>query len=153
MKAQETVDYHIKATWHAISRMYNQEAAKYEITMSLGFALLTIHPEEGTPATKIAPQMGLEARSLTRILKTMEERGFIYKQPDPHDRRSVRIFLTDLGMEKRAISRQTVLRFNEALREKISDEQLAVFFTVTEEVNRLIEANAIYESNASINAD
>ncbi|HAP64560.1 MAG TPA: MarR family transcriptional regulator, partial [Cytophagales bacterium] len=82
MKAQETVDYHIKATWHAISRMYNQEAAKYEITMSLGFALLTIHPEEGTPATKIAPQMGLEARSLTRILKTMEERGFIYKQPD-----------------------------------------------------------------------
>ena len=153
MKAKETVDYHIKATWHAISRMYNQEAARYDITMSLGFALLTIHPEEGTPATKIAPQMGLEARSLTRILKSMEERGFIRKQPDPHDRRSVRIFLTDLGMENRSISRDTVLQFNTVLRENVSEEQLAVFFTVTEEINRLIEANAIYESNASINAD
>lgn len=147
MKAEETVDYHIKTAWHAISRMYNQQAVKHDITMSIGFVLLNIHPEEGTPATKIAPQMGLEARSLTRILKTMEERGYIYKQPDPHDGRSVRIFLTDLGMEKRAISRKTVLRFNEVVQGHIPDEQLAVFFTVAQEINRLIEANDIYQKD------
>lgn len=149
MKARETVDYHIKATWYAISRMYNQQAAKYDITMSIGFALLTIHPEEGTPATKIAPQMGLEARSLTRILKTMEERGYIHKKPDPHDGRSVRIFLTDLGMEKRAISRDTVLRFNEVVRGRIPQEKLDVFFSVTDEISSLIEGNGIYETETS----
>ena len=57
MKREETVDYNIKAAWHSISRMYNQQALKYDGTMSMGFALLNIHSEEGTPATKIAPLM------------------------------------------------------------------------------------------------
>ena len=66
MKQEESVDYQIKATWHAISRMYNQQAIKYDITTSIGFVLLNIDSHEGTPATKIAPLMGLEARSLTK---------------------------------------------------------------------------------------
>ncbi|HMG89981.1 MAG TPA: hypothetical protein VK589_07970, partial [Chryseolinea sp.] len=69
MRREETVDHNIKSAWHAISRMYNQQAGKHEITTSIGFVLLNIH-SDGTPATKIAPLMGLEARSLTRMLKT-----------------------------------------------------------------------------------
>ena len=65
MKREETIDFNIKAAWHAIARMYNQQALKYGGTMSVGFALLNIHSEEGTPATKIGPLMGLETKSLT----------------------------------------------------------------------------------------
>ena len=85
MKREETVDFQIKAAWHAIARMYNQQALKYGGTMSIGFALLNIHTEEGTPATKIAPLMGLEARSLTRLLNSMEEKGLIYRVTDKFD--------------------------------------------------------------------
>ncbi|HZX73006.1 MAG TPA: MarR family transcriptional regulator, partial [Cyclobacteriaceae bacterium] len=67
MKKEETIDHNIKAAWHAIARMYNQQALKYGGTMSIGFALLNIHGDEGTAATKIAPLMGLEPRSLTRL--------------------------------------------------------------------------------------
>jgi len=85
MRREETVDHTIKSAWHAIARMYNQQASKYDVTTSIGFVLLNIHSEEGTPATKIAPLMGLEARSLTRMLKTMEEKKLIYRHPDPID--------------------------------------------------------------------
>ncbi|MBT1703124.1 MarR family winged helix-turn-helix transcriptional regulator, partial [Chryseosolibacter indicus] len=91
MRREETVDYHIKAAWHAIARMYNQQAIKNDFTMSMGFVLLNINSEEGVPATKIAPLMGLEARSLTRLLKSMEEKGFIYRIGDASDKRLVRI--------------------------------------------------------------
>ena len=37
--------------------------------------------------------MGLEARSLTRMLKTMEEKKLIYREAGSVDKRSVRIFL------------------------------------------------------------
>ncbi|HMR56503.1 MAG TPA: MarR family winged helix-turn-helix transcriptional regulator, partial [Cyclobacteriaceae bacterium] len=77
MKREETVDYHIRSAWHAIARMYNQQALKYGGTMSIGFALLNIDSDKGTPATKIAPLMGLETRSLTRLLKSMEDKGLI----------------------------------------------------------------------------
>lgn len=136
MRREETVDHNIKSAWHAISRMYNQQAGKHEITTSIGFVLLNIH-SDGTPATKIAPLMGLEARSLTRMLKTMEEKKLIYREPDPLDKRSVRIFLTELGKKKKEISRETVLYFNNKVRELVPESKLKVFFEVMSEVNHL----------------
>ncbi|MDH5474908.1 MAG: MarR family transcriptional regulator [Cyclobacteriaceae bacterium] len=146
MKREETIDHHMKASWHAISRMYNQQAVKHDITTSIGFVLLNIHSDHGTPATKIAPMMGLESRSLTRMLKSMEEKGLIYKQADLEDKRSVRIFLTSVGVEKKEIARLTVLKFNTIARERIDKKKLAVFFEVVNEINEIIDQGKVYES-------
>jgi DNA-binding MarR family transcriptional regulator len=145
MKPEETVDYNIKVAWHAISRMYNTQAAQNDITTSIGFVLLNIDQENGTPATKIAPLLGLETRSLTRILRSMEEKGLIYKQADSVDKRSVRIFLTPLGLEKKEVSRQTVRHFNKKVREKIPQSQLDVFFKVTIQLTGMIEGKTLFE--------
>ena len=144
LKREETIDHHIKTCWHAIARMYNQQAVKHDITTSIGFVLLNINSLEGTPATKIAPLMGLESRSLTRMLKGMEERGLITKKKDKSDRRSVRICLTTKGKKKKEIARETVLRFNHVIRELIPEEKLSVFFEVIANVSKIIESNAIY---------
>lgn len=146
MKKEDTLDHHIKATWHAIARMYNQQAAKYGGTMSVGYVLLNIDSEEGAPATKIAPLMGLEARSLTRILKSMEEKGLIYRAPDSNDKRSVRVFLTAKGIEMKNHARETVLQFNNALRETIPQQKREVFFEVLGMINNVIEQNKIFET-------
>ena len=145
MKPEETVDYNIKVAWHAISRMYNTQAAQNDITTSIGFVLLNIDQERGTPATKIAPLLGLETRSLTRILRSMEEKGLIYKQADSVDKRSVRIFLTVLGLEKKEVSRQTVRHFNLKIREKISQSQLDTFFKVAAQITGMIEGKTLFE--------
>ena len=145
MRREETVDYHLKTAWHAISRMYNQQAMKYGGTMSIGFALLNIHADEGTPATKIGPLMGLEARSLTRLLKSMEEKGLILRKTDASDKRSVRILLTREGKKRREKARETVLRFNEAVREVVPERKLEVFFDVVQHINRMIERSEIYD--------
>jgi DNA-binding MarR family transcriptional regulator len=145
MKPEETVDYNIKVAWHAISRMYNTQAARYDITTSIGFVLLNIDQELGTPATKIAPLLGLETRSLTRILRSMEEKGLIYKQADTQDKRSVRIFLTELGLEKKEISRQTVRHFNLKIREKIPQSQLDTFFKVASQITSMIEGKTLFD--------
>ncbi len=144
MKPEETVDYNFKVCWHAISRMYNTEAAKADITTSIGFVLLNIDQEQGTPATKIAPLLGLEARSLTRILKSMEEKNLIYKESDPNDKRLVRIFLTEKGLEKKEVSRQTVKQFNHRVREQIPEEELDVFFKVCGRIQGMIENKEIF---------
>ena len=145
MKPEETVDYNIKVAWHAISRMYNSQAIQHDISTSIGFVLLNIDPERGTPATKIAPLLGLESRSLTRILRNLEEQGLIYKQADTVDKRSVRIFLTELGLEKKEISRQTVRHFNLQVREKIPQSQLDTFYKVVSQITGMIESRALFD--------
>ena len=139
MKKEETVDYPIKSAWHAISRMYNQQAAEEGFTTAIGFVLININSKEGTPATKIAPLIGLETRSLTRMLKTMEEKGLIYKKADPVDKRSVRMFLTEEGKRKKEISVQSVMRFNEQVRAALTEEELADFFGVISKIQKVID--------------
>jgi DNA-binding MarR family transcriptional regulator len=147
MRKEETVDYHIRMAWHAIARMYNQQAAKFDAdaSMAMGFVLLNINTEEGTQATKIAPLMGLESRSLTRLLKTMEEKGLIYREADKVDKRSVRIRLTRKGKSNKEKARDKVLRFNEVVRNHVSEQDLEIFFHVSQTIIQLIEKNSIYD--------
>ena len=138
MKPEETIDYHVRAVWYGISRMYNQIGIVHDITTSLGYVLLNIHTEGGTPATKIAPLMGMESRSLSRMLKSMEDKGLIYKRQDENDKRSVRIFLTEEGLRRKEISRKTVRSFNDKLRGLIPPKDLEAFFRVMTTVNQNI---------------
>ena len=148
MKREETIDYNIKVAWHAISRMYNQYGADMDVTASTGFVLLNIDQENGTPATKIAPLMGLEARSLTRMLKTMEDKKWIRREKDPTDGRSVRIFVTDLGKEKREFSKKAVREFNTKIREMVPEEDIQAFIRVTSTVTQLIEDKSLFDKLA-----
>jgi len=145
MKREDTVDFNIKAAWHAIYRMYNQQASKHDMTITIGFVLINIDREKGTPATKIAPLMGLEARSLTRVLKSMEEKGLICRKKDENDGRSVRIFLTEMGIEKQLISKDKIKIFNSTIKNIIPQEKLDTFFQVIREISKLIEENHIFQ--------
>lgn len=140
----KTIDYVLKTTWQAVSRMYNEEAAKYGATMALGYALLSIDREHGTPSTSLGPMMGMEATSLTRTLKSMEDKGLIIRKKNPTDGRGVLIHLTPLGLEKRELSKITVLQFNEVIKHNISLEQLEIFLEVNQIITDLIVEKKIY---------
>lgn len=134
---KRAIGFDIKVTWLAISRMYNQLAQKQDITTNIGFVLLHIDEKAGTPATKIAPLMGMEARSLTRMLNKLEERGYIYRQADPNDGRMVRIFLTEEGMRKKEVSKDVVIGFNKELYNQIPPEKLVTFFEVMDSIQNV----------------
>lgn len=141
---EKTIDFILRETWQAVARMYNEEAQKYGASMALGFALLSIDKEQGTPSTYISNRMGMEATSLTRTLKTMEEKGLITRKKNPDDGRGVLIYLTDLGKEKRELSKNTVLKFNESIKNKIPIEKLNHFAEVAETINELIADKKIF---------
>lgn len=144
---EKTIDYVLRATWQAVSRMYNEEAGKYGATMSIGFALLSIDRENGISSTALGPQMGMEPTSLTRTLKSMEEKGLIVRKKNPVDGRGVIIQLTKLGKEKRDLSRDTVLKFNNIIKQHISQEKLDTFMEVADTINELIGEKMIYNGD------
>ncbi len=140
----KTIDYVLRTTWLAVNKMYNEEASQFETTMATGFALLSIDPEEGTPSTALGPKMGMEATSLSRTLRTMEDKGLIVRKPNPQDGRGVLIHLTEFGIEKREYSKEKVLTFNNAIRNNISEEKLNNFYEVTELINEMVSNKKIY---------
>jgi len=140
----KTIDYVLRATWIAVAKLYNEEAGKKGSTMATGFVLLNIDPEDGTPSTSLGPKMGMEATSLSRTLKTMEDKKLIIRKPNPEDGRSILICLTDFGKEMRAYSKEVVLTFDQKVRENISNKDLKTFIDVANTIVDMISNRKIY---------
>lgn len=137
-KAEDLIDFNIRHSWHKISRMYNQKAKEHGLTMSIGFILLIVD-KEGTPSTQLGPRMGMEPTSLSRTLKTMQEKGLIFRKVDADDKRKVLIFLTDRGVEVRRDVKSVVLDFNDKLADNIPQEKLQNFFEVMEIISDTVD--------------
>lgn len=139
MKLNQSIEFHIRTTSLALSRMYNAIASDYGIMQTIGY-ILTFVEKEGTPSTKIATQLGMKKSSLTRILKKMEDDGCIYRVTNDIDKRIVKIFLTPKGVERRRIAKKTVVDFNEKLNSLLEEEDLERFAKVTDIIKDLVNA-------------
>ncbi len=137
MKLNQTIEFHIRTTSLALSRMYNAIAEDYGITQTIGY-ILTYVDKEGTPSTKIATQLGMKKSSLTRVLKKMEEDGCIIREIDKVDKRVVKIFLTEKGIERRKIAKKTVIVFNNRLNDMVEKGDLERFSKVSEIIKQLV---------------
>ena len=144
MDKSKSIDHQLRATWQAVAKMYNEQAAKHDSTMATAFALLNIDFENGTPSTALGPLMGMEPTSLSRLLKTMEDKGVICREKNPNDGRSVIIKLTDFGKEMREVSKGYVYEFNNKVREFVSEQELESFFKVTQTINKIISDKIVY---------
>ncbi|MES2872186.1 MAG: MarR family transcriptional regulator [Bacteroidota bacterium] len=136
MKPEETVDYFLKIVWQTVANKYNQIAAEHGITQALGYMLINIH-EEGTAVSQIASLSGVKSTSLSRMLNNMQELGLIYRETDPADKRSVKIFLTPFGVEKRQVAKDVVRKFNEYLNAHISDKERLQLIKSLNKINQL----------------
>ena len=81
----------------------------------------------------------MDPTSLSRKLKTMEEKGFIYRKNDDVDKRKVLIFLTEEGVASRRVAKDVVFNFNEALTANIPKGKLKIFYEVAERLDKTLD--------------
>lgn len=139
MSEKDTIDYYLKTAWQSAANKYNQIASRYGITQATGYVLINIH-REGTPVSQIANLLGVKTTSLSRILNNLEHLGFIYRETNSADKRSVKVFLTELGKEKRKIARNVVRSFNIYLDEHITGKERAALIHTLKRISKLAVA-------------
>tara|TARA_B100001093_G_scaffold422113_1_gene414595 strand:- start:37 stop:489 length:453 start_codon:yes stop_codon:yes gene_type:complete len=137
--AEKVVVNKIRSSWLELYKLYNDQANSRGVTLSMAFVLLTINDTYGTPVTKIAPRMSMEPNSLSRILKSLEKKGAIYKRRDKNDKRKVFICLTDHGLSLRDIASKRLFSFEDAIKTKLSDEDLSTFFKVINVIPNVVD--------------
>ena len=133
----ENVDLILKSTWLAVSKMYSELAQDHDATAVQALTLLKIDPKEGTRSTNLGPKMAIEPTSLTRIIKLLEDNGYIYKEKTTTDKREVIIKLTDKGLKSRNLSKEVVVNFNQKVVERIDPEKFQIFKEVMSEVMKI----------------
>ena len=133
----ENVDSMLKSVWLAVSKMYSEQASLHNSTAVQALTLLKIDPKEGTRSTNLGPKMAIEPTSLTRIIKLLEDNGYIYKEKTTTDKREVIIKLTDKGLKSRNLSKEVVVNFNQKVVERIDPEKFQIFKEVMSEVMKI----------------
>lgn len=146
MRHEETIDYLLKVVWQNMSNTYNQIASGFGITQAIGYVLINID-KEGTAVSQLAGLLGVKATSLSRILSSMEESGLIYREAAPSDKRSVRVFLTDYGKEKRQLAKGVVRSFNEYLNTHLSPQEKEGVVHTLQKLNQLTLAYTVTTEN------
>jgi len=138
MNIEHTLDYQVRATLFSMMRMYNLLAQENKITQGVGYVLIVV-PQNGMPATKVAPALGMGSSSLSRLLKGMEKSGLIIKKVSEKDKRITNIYLTSKALKRRKNIKDTVIRFNKTIMTKISSDELAIYNKVSEIIRATAE--------------
>ena len=133
----ESVDLLLKSVWLAVSKMYSEQASIHNSTAVQALTLLKIDPKEGTRSTNLGPKMAIEPTSLTRIIKLLEDNGYIFKEKTTNDKREVIIKLTDKGLKSRNLSKEVVVNFNKKIVEKVDAEKLFIFKEVMADIMKI----------------
>lgn len=135
----ETIDSKLKTAWQAVSRMYNAEAVPNDGTFAMSHFLLNIDSQEGSFASDIAPRLGTESTSLSRIIQSLEEKKLIRRIPEKDDKRKIKIVLTAKGKEKKELAKSIVKKFNQKVEQVLGKEKLAGFFEAIDKITELAE--------------
>jgi DNA-binding MarR family transcriptional regulator len=138
-KHTETIDSKLKTSWQVVSRMYNAEASLHDLTIAMGHFLLNIDSHEGTYGSDLAPLLGMESTSLSRITLSLEKKKLIQRNPDKGDGRKIKITLTAKGKAAKELAKNVVRNFNHLVEVKIGKTKVDEFFKTLDEITALAD--------------
>lgn len=134
-----TIDSKLKNTWQLVGRMYNMEASLHDITIPIAHFLLNIDSKKGSYASDIAPSLGTESTSLSRIILSLEEKKLILRKEDKEDKRRIKLILTSKGQNKKDIAKKMIVDFNKMITAKVGSKKMQDLFETMDKINAIAE--------------
>ncbi|GED57111.1 MarR family transcriptional regulator [Brevibacillus formosus] len=137
MKLDEYIGVIVKRTDLKLNNYYQKVCNPYNITIDQWMIFVVLWEEEGLTQNELAERTYKDKTNIARMLFLLEERGFIHRETDKKDRRSLRVYLTEKGR----------LLKDEVLPPSIEAYEKTIAGLTEEEVNQFRRTlNIIYEN-------
>lgn len=149
MEKKQIVGYEIHTLDHMIGRMIfsfqSSLTEKEGLTKMQSWIIgyLYENRDKAIFQKDIEAQFHTARSTATGILKLMEKKGFLIREPYPSDARLKRLVLTDKGISLQLNIMSNLELMEHKLKEGIPKEQLDVFFNVVHQIKRNTENNTI----------
>lgn len=130
-------------TSKSVSRAFGEALAEAGGSIPTWLILTSLMDESWPAQHHLARAMRIEGPTLTRHLDGLEEAGLVVRRREPHDRRAVRVELTNAGRAKHAELRQAVIGFNRRLTAGLGDEELEELRGILERLEQNVRSTRI----------
>ncbi|MGA9671581.1 MAG: MarR family transcriptional regulator [Terracidiphilus sp.] len=88
---------HVQRAARALARRFDEALRPFELTNGQFSLLMSLNRPEPPPMGPVASLLAMDRTTLTAALKPLERRGLVKVSPDPNDRRSRILKLTQKG--------------------------------------------------------
>lgn len=106
IKGDDCVDQTLTNLYRKVGIIYrltqnylNEQLMSENLSFNEYITLMNIQPN-GTSQEEIIKVIVADKARIARLLKSLEDKSYITRQQDDHDKRAKRIFLTDIGQQK-----------------------------------------------------
>ena len=141
MENKQIVGYEIHTLDNMIGRIIKLLIEKNGITQMQSWIInyLYDHPEEDVFQKDLESQFRIARSTATGILKLMEKKELLRREPVPSDARLKRLVLTEKGIGKKLAIIRSLDEIETLLKDQISQDELDTFFSVIHQMKRNIE--------------
>jgi MarR family transcriptional regulator for hemolysin len=108
-------------TQRVMRRHFDRRMRPMGFTQAQWRALLRLDSNPGISQVGLADLLEMQPISLMRILERMEAAGLVERQPDPNDRRAVKLFLTEAARPTLKIMHEVADEIRAAAIKGVSD--------------------------------
>jgi DNA-binding MarR family transcriptional regulator len=116
----------------------DQVPTGFSLSLSEMFALMALSAEASMSQQVLAEQLHLEKSTVSRLIKHLEQRGWVKRVRDLHDTRMFRLHLSDAGHEQASrLTRSLAERHQRLLAALKPDEQEALAYGLSALVRAL----------------
>ena len=95
---------------------------------------ISIIPDDGIEMSMLSNKIGIDNSTATRMIAGLEKKGWVYRQPFDHDKRIIKVYLTELGIN---------------IQEKLEDQIERIGSVIEQEVDPL-DRNEMIELISSL---
>jgi DNA-binding MarR family transcriptional regulator len=115
----------------AVARLHRTRADQVLNAIGLysgqAFLLAVLSGEEGITHTEVSKRLRISPAAATKVIKRMEEGGYVRRESDPNDDRVSRVFLSDKGRAVHGKIEAGFRQLDEAIYEGFTEADLRQF--------------------------
>ena len=145
MKREDTIGYRVRELSNALRRGAEPNACEKEKCTNMhGWVIGWLYDNSGRDVFQrdIEKQFGVRRSTMTAILQSMEKNGLIRRERVGSDARLKRLVLTDKALAIHEEHERRVCEFELALREGVTEREIADFFAIADKLCANAEAIA-----------
>jgi MarR family transcriptional regulator, transcriptional regulator for hemolysin len=138
---QDTVAFRMYRSSRLVRHLHYMtfQQSGFDLTPEQWFILNKLAVRSPQSQTELGESIMDDRPNMTRILLTLEKKGWISRRTDEKDRRKSEVQLTDEGSHVLDACLPAAVRARDQLRNAISDEEMLVFWRVLDKLDHNIE--------------
>ncbi|WP_438445826.1 MarR family winged helix-turn-helix transcriptional regulator [Gorillibacterium sp. sgz5001074] len=139
---QSTVAYRMYRSSRLIRHLHYLTFQRngFDLTPEQWFILNKLAVKSPQSQTELGERMIDDRPNMTRLLMTLEKKGWISRRTDVHDRRRSEVQLTEDGIRLLEECLPLAVKVRDQMRLEITDQELEIFWSVLDKLDHNIEA-------------